>query len=68
MARPERVIDGSEAAALEATIEACLTKVTRLTVVPPDDTAMEWRSVDLDISLQDDCRTLKIFLRKRKGK
>lgn len=38
-------------------------KVTRVTVVPPDGFAQEWRDVEVKIDLQDNGRTLKVFVR-----
>jgi hypothetical protein len=54
---------GTEAEACEATMQACIPKVTRLTVVDGKRKArvLELWNVDLEFSLQDDCRTLKIF-------
>lgn len=56
---------GTEASACEATMQACIPKVTRVTLVQPDGKCLEILNVGLTISLQDDCQTLKIFTKKR---
>jgi hypothetical protein len=56
---------GTEAEACEAVLKACVPKVTRLTVVSDEGRALELWDVDMTFSLQDDCRTLKIFTKKR---
>ena len=53
---------GSEAEACEATMKACIPKVTKLVVVDDDGENIEFLNLSkIVFSLQDDCRTLKIF-------
>jgi hypothetical protein len=61
---------GTEAEACEATMQACIPKVTRVVLVPCDGVqkALEIWDVDIKFSLQDDCRTLKIFTSKKPKK
>lgn len=58
---------GTEAEACELSMQACIPKVTRVVLCPPNCIpSIELRDVELKFSLQDDCTTLKIFTSPRK--
>jgi hypothetical protein len=59
---------GTEAEACELSMQACIPKVTRLTVVHNDEVVFEGWDMDLQFSLQDECQTLKIFTAKKPKK
>lgn len=57
---------GTEAEACQITMQACIPKVTRLVVVPEIGPTFEVWNSEIEFSMQDECRTLKIFTKSKK--
>lgn len=56
---------GSEAEACEATMKACIPKVSRVEVLTSNNGFVFWDDVEVEFKLIDDCQTLQIMPKRR---